>query len=473
MTLTNIERYGGPLGESLGDRAVVLGGSMAGLCAARVLVDAFEEVVVLERDEFPEEPKIRDGAPQTSHPHAMLEAGRETLEDLFPGFGDDVQAAGGLKLDMTDDFTWYDQGGFVTSTDAAMPALYASRPLFEHAVRERMRDRETVRLRGGCRFFGYRYNDDEDRVTGVRFRDDNGAEASLEAALVVDATGRTSRTPNWLEAHGYPAPETSEVEVNVTYSTVRIERPPEAEGGVLVVPEADRPRGAAMMPVEDGRWEIVFQGIHGERAPADRETFLEWAERLPVEEIARQLREQEWESDIHRYPFPASVRRHYEDLDRFPDGLVVTGDAVASFNPIYGQGMSVAALDALVLHHELENELAGLGPRFFDRVSHIVDEPWQLAVGNDFIFEGTTGSKPTGTDLFNCYVARLLRRAHDDGALTEAFFRVFRLERSTTSLLRPSVVWCVLRPRLGDDTDADRSEDRMRFGRDTAESPTD
>jgi 2-polyprenyl-6-methoxyphenol hydroxylase-like FAD-dependent oxidoreductase len=466
MTLADIERYGERPEGMFGDRAVVLGGSMAGLCAARVLDDAFEEVVVLERDEFPHEPTVRDGAPQTGQPHAMLEAGRVTLEDLFPGFGADVRAAGGLGLDMADDFTWYDQGGFVTSTDAAMPALYASRPLFEHVVRERMRDREAVRLRGDCRFFDYRYDADAGRVTGVRFRDEAGDETTLEAALVVDATGRTSRTPDWLERQGYPAPETSEVEVDVTYSTVRIERPPDAEGGVLVAPEADRPRGAAMMPVEDGRWEVVFQGIHGERAPADRETLLEWAETLPVEEIARQLRDREWASDVQRYPFPASVRRHYEGLERFPDGLAVTGDAIASFNPIYGQGMSVAALDALVLHHELDDGLAGLGPRFFERVSDVVDEPWQLAVGNDFVFEGTTGPKPTGTDLFNRYVARLLRRAHDDGALTEAFFRVFRLERSVTSLLRPGVVWRVLRPRFGTGTLTDSSEDRIRFGRD-------
>ncbi|WP_299234764.1 FAD-dependent oxidoreductase [Natronomonas sp.] len=473
MTLADIGRYDGRTGDPLGGRAVVLGGSMAGLCAARVLDDAFGEVVVLERDEIPTEPTVRDGAPQTSQPHTMLEAGRAVLGDLFPGFDEDVAAAGGLELDMTDSFEWYDQGGTVAGTDASLPALYASRPLFEHVVRERIRGRETVRLRGRCRFYEYRYDAAEDRVTGVRFRDEDGAETGLDAALVVDATGRTSRTPRWLESKGYPSPETSRVEVDVTYSTVRIERPERARGGVLIAAEPERPRGAAMMPVEDGRWEVVFQGLHGERAPADRETFLAWAEELPIGEIARQLREREWLSGIQRYPFPASTRRHYEALDRFPDRLVVTGDAVASFNPIYGQGMSVAALEALALHHELDGGLGGLGPRFFDRASPIVDEPWRLAVGSDFTFERTAGPKPTGTDLFNRYVALLLRRAQRDGALTEAFFRVFRLERSVTSLLRPGVVWRVLRPRFGGDPEGDASEDRVRFGRDAPETPGD
>ena len=456
MTLANIDRYDADRAPAVGRRAVVVGGSIAGLCAARVLRDAVDEVVVLERDAFPDEPRTRDGAPQTAQPHAMLEAGRATLEDFFPGFGDEILSAGGLELDMSEGIEWYEQGGTVARTDADLPALYASRPLFEHVVRERVRAFDEVRLRGECRFVGYEHDADAGRVTGARFRDENGDETALEAALVVDATGRNSRTPRWLADRGYPAPEVDEVAVDVTYSTVRIERPPDARHRVLVTPEPDRPRGAAMLPIEGNRWEVVLQGLHGERAPADRETFLEWAESLPLDGIERRLREREWLSEIRRYPFPASVRRRYHELDRFPDGLVVTGDAVASFNPVYGQGMSIAALDALALHHELADGLAGLGPRFFDRTKPFVDEAWRIAVGKDFTFDGTTGPKPFGTDLFNRYVARLLRRAHDDPELTEAFFRVFRLERSATSLLRPRVVWRVFRPRIGAGADHHR-----------------
>ncbi|WP_435333272.1 FAD-dependent oxidoreductase [Haloarchaeobius sp. TZWWS8] len=448
MTLANIERYDGDRTRSLGDRAVVAGGSIAGLCAARVLADSFDEVAVLERDTIPSEPASRDGAPQTSQPHAMLEAGRVTLEDLFPGFSADVRTAGGLQLDMTADLVWYDQGGTIAEAESELEALYASRPLFEHVVRERVREHENVRLRGGCRFVDYEHDADGDRVTGVRFRDETGAERTLGAALTVDATGRNSRTPKWLETNGYPSPAVDAVHVDVSYSTVRISRPPERQCGVLVAPEPHRPRGAAMLPVEGDRWEVLLQGLHGERAPTDRETFVRWAESLPLDHIGRQLREQEWLSEIQQYPFPASVRRHYESLDRFPDGLVVTGDALASFNPVYGQGMSVAALDAVSLHHELTGGLTGLGPRFFDRAAGTVDEAWKIAVGKDFVFEQTTGAKPVGTDLFNRYLARLLRRSHTDGKLTEAFFRVFRLERPATSVLHPRVVWRVFRPRV-------------------------
>jgi 2-polyprenyl-6-methoxyphenol hydroxylase-like FAD-dependent oxidoreductase len=449
MTLAQMDRYDESQVPSLGQRAVVLGGSMAGLCAARVLRDGFEEVVVIERDSLPNGPAVRGGAPQTSQPHSMLEAGRVTLEDFFPGFDAAVQAAGGLKLDMSNDVVWYDRGGTAAETDADLPALYASRPLFEHVVRERIRDDDAIRIRDGCHFVDYDHDAGAERVTGVRFRDEDGVERTLDAALTVDATGRTSRTPAWLERQGYPVPETDRVTIDVTYSTVRITRPPSEQRGVLIAPEPHRPRGAAMLPVEDDRWEVLLQGLHGERAPDERESFLAWAESLPLDDIAEQLRTQEWVSDSQRYPFPASVRHHYEELPRFPDGLVVTGDAIASFNPVYGQGMSVAALDALALHHELPRGIDGLGPRVFAEVSGVVDEAWRTAVAGDFVFDRTTGPKPFATDLLNSYADRLVTRSHDDGALTEAFLRVFRLERQATSLLHPRILWRVLRPRFG------------------------
>lgn len=449
MTLSRISNYDVGRIQRLGGRAIVVGGSIAGLCAARVLSDAFEDVVIVERDTLPSDPQIRNGAPQTGQPHALLEAGRAVLSELFPGFASEVLDNGGLKLDMVGDIDWYDRGGIVAEPTASLPALYASRPLFEHIVRERIREWDGIRVRDSCHFIDYRHDPGEQRVTGIRFRNETGDVDTLTAAVTVDATGRTSRTPNWLADHGYPTPEVDRVNVDVTYSTVQITRPTEMRDGVLVAPEPHRPRGAAMLPIEHGRWEVLLQGLHGERAPPDRTAFIEWAEDLPLDAIGDRLRRQEWLSEIRRYPFPASVRRQYEDLEEFPDGLVVTGDAIASFNPIYGQGMSVGALEALVLHGELAGGLDGLAPRFFGQSSDVVDDAWRTAVGSDFIFEQTTGPKPTGIDVLNRYVDRLVRRAHDDAALTEAFMRVFRMERRSTSLLHPRVLWRVLRPRFG------------------------
>ena len=399
-----------------------------------------------DRDPFPGEPTARDGEPQTSHPHVMLEAGRATLEDFFPGFDEDLFAAGGLCVDAGTDMQFYDRGGFLADPPRELPMYCATRPLFEHVVREQVRGLEGVDLQGNTQVTGYRF-DDAGAVTGVRCRAD-GAERTLATDLVVDASGRTSRTPRWLAERGYPTPDVEEVHVDVTYSTIRVERPAEDRRVFYAPPDAPRTRGGGIIPIENGRWEVAVQGVHGDDAPTDREGFFEFAESLPVPEIGRVARERPWTSEgVHHYPFPCSRRRRYEHLDRFPEGLVVTGDAVASFNPIYGQGMSVAAMDALALHHALAaGGLDGLAPRFFDRVGEVVDVVWQLAVGRDFEFRGTEGPKPFGTDLFNRYVARLSRKAHADGVLTEAFARVFRLERPPTSLLRPGIVLRVLAP---------------------------
>jgi 2-polyprenyl-6-methoxyphenol hydroxylase-like FAD-dependent oxidoreductase len=451
MTLAQVPRYDRGRVADVGRRAVVLGGSLAGLCAARVLADGFEEVVVLERDSFPAEPAARDGAPQTSHPHALLEAGRATLEDLCPGFGETLLSEGALLLDASTQVGHYEEGGFLADGPERLPMYCASRPLFEDVVRRQVRSREAVRLRGGCRVTGYRLGDAGTTVTGVELRDSDGAAEALAADLVVDATGRTSRTPGWLDDRGYAAPPVDEVTVDVTYSSIRVERPADDRRCFLVPPSAPRTRGIFLIPVENGQWQVLLQGVHGDDAPTDAGRFREFARGMPVDELGRLVEDQPWVSgEINHYPFPSSIRRRYWDLERFPDGLVVTGDAVASFNPVYGQGMSVAALDALLLHHALaEGGLEDLPGRFFERVRDVVDVVWQIAVGSDFEFPQTTGPRPRGTELFGRYLSRLVRQAHTDPVVSDAFARVLLLEHPPTRLLRPHVAWRVLGPTGG------------------------
>jgi 2-polyprenyl-6-methoxyphenol hydroxylase-like FAD-dependent oxidoreductase len=451
MVLTEVDRYDPDGIDGVGACGVVLGGSLAGLCAARVLADAFDSVVVIERDEFPDEPVARDGAPQTGHPHALLEAGRATLEDLFPGFGDDLIGEGGLLIDAFSDIKWYAEGGFVADGSERSLMCAARRPLFERVVRRRVRSIEKVEFRDGCRFFDYCTEGGSAAVSGVAFRDAGGEERRLDADLVVDAMGRTSRTPEWLADNGFEKPPTDRVRIDVDYSTVHIERPPEDRRLFFVPPSAPRKRGTYIIPIEDDRWQVLLQGVHDVDTPAEPEGVVEFLDRLPVEEPAELVRAQPWVAEsVHGYPFPSSLRRRYAELDRFPDGLVVTGDGVASFNPIYGQGMSVAALDALLLHHALaEDGLRNLPDRYFTAVSDVVDVVWQIAVGSDFGFEETTGPKPVGTDPTNRYLSRLIRRGHDDPELRTAVGSVLILDRPPSSLFRPAVVWRALRPTSG------------------------
>jgi 2-polyprenyl-6-methoxyphenol hydroxylase-like FAD-dependent oxidoreductase len=325
----------------------------------------------------------------------------------------------------------------------------ASRPLFEFLVRERVAALETVSLRDGCQFVEYLVEDASGDVEGLSVRQDGHTEA-VSADLVVDATGRTSRTPNWLADHDYPAPTVDEVHIDVAYSTAFVDRPADARQTRVVLPNPPRKRGGGMFPVENGRWMMTLFGVHGDHAPTDPEGFVDFAASLPIPDFARRIDDHGLVSEtIEHYPFPSNRRVRYEDLDRFPDGLLVVGDGIASFNPIYGQGMSVAALEALQLHHALAaggtDDLAG---RFFERTETVVDDAWMLAVGADFQFQQTTGPKPTGTDLVNRYLTRLVRTARTDGKVADAFNRVVIMEERPTSLFRPGILWRVLAPSL-------------------------
>jgi len=343
------------------------------------------------------------------------------------------------------------EGGFLADGPRRRTVVAATRPLYEQLLRRRVAGLDGVELRPGCQFTDYVLDDAGERVSGIVVRSTEDGEAppeQLAADLVVDATGRTSRTPEWLDDHGYTAPPVEEVRVDVTYSTVYVDRPDGDRRGVAVFPSPGRPRGGVCIPVEDGRWLVTLWGMHGDDPPTDPEGFVEFAASLPVSHLERLLDEHDrLTDDIPHYPFPANLRRRYEELDRFPDGLIVVGDGVASFNPIYGQGMSVAAFEAVQLHHALAADgLDDLTFRYFDRIEETVDLAWNLAVGSDHQFPQTDGPKPRGTDILNWYLSRYLQQAHTDGKLRDDFFRVQMMELPPSALFRPRNLWRVFGP---------------------------
>ena len=454
VTLSTIPRYDSEEVETVGEHAVVIGASVAGMVTARVLADAFERVTVIERDPLPDGPTPRRGVPQGHHVHLLLEAGRTTLADLFPNFGRELLGSGGVLVDASTDLIHYENGGTLAEGPERLPLYCASRPLFEGVVRSRLASVDGVSIRDECQFSDYRLDESRMAVNGLTVRAEGGAAELITAELVVDATGRTSNTPRWLDQRGFESPPVTEIDIDVTYSTVAIERPTDDLRTWLVAPSPTDPRGGAAVPIERDRWLVTLFGVHGERPPTDEAGFLAYADSLALPDLHRLLERRRWVSDgIAHHPFPSNRRHRYEALERVPPGLIVTGDAIASFNPIYGQGMSVAALEALQLHHTLARAdgfaLADPGGHslpleFYDRAGDVVDDVWDLTVGSDFAFPQTEGNNPRGTDLFNRYVSRLVRAAQTDGTLRNEYYRVVRLENPPTSLLRPSVVRRVL-----------------------------
>lgn len=459
MTLNTVADYEQGRVQRLGAHAVVVGASMAGLLAARVLADGYDKVTVFERDSLPEEPVPRPSVPQGRHIHALLEAGRATLEDLFPGYCEELLSAGAVPSDFVSDNIIYDNGGILADGHEPLETLFATRPLIEQTVRDRVAALDSVTIRADHQFVDYRLNDERPAIDGVEIRGDDADRREYDADLVVDATGRSSKTPKWLDRNGYPTPPVDEVEIDLAYSTVVVQRPTEDNRVFFVTPDPPRARGAGIFPAEHGQWVVSAFGMHGDHPPTDPEGFRDFVASLPGLDIAGLLDAQPWMSEeVAHYPLPSNRRVRYETLDRFPEGLVVTGDALASFNPIYGQGMSVAALEALQLHHTLaDGGTEAIGPRFFDRAESTVDVPWNVAVGGDFAFAQTTGPKPRGTDLLNWYVGRLTRKAHTDGTLRDSLYRVFTMERQPESLFHPGVLWKVLRPAVFDPDQRDHT----------------
>lgn len=426
---------------------MVVGGGIAGMVTARVLADGFDTVTIIERDPLPDEPVARRGVPQARQPHLLWESGRVTLEDLFPGYSEELLSEGGVVVDGRSDLSQYSQGDFLANGSRHFSLYLATRPVYEQLLRRYVFELDGVQIRPGCQFIDYLTDDTAAAVKGIELRNEDAQREELTADLVIDATGRTSRTAMWLGRHGYSSPPLDKVHIDLVYNATFVQRPADDYRMIGALAEAPRTRGGAVMPVEGGRWLINMHGMHGDHPPTDAKGFKEFAASLPIPDLKHLLDEYPLVADIDQYPFPANRRYHYENLGRFPEGIVVIGDAIASFNPIYGQGMSVAALEALLLHDVLAtDDRENVARRFFDRSAEIIDIAWSMATGADFAFQETRGSKPRGTDFFNWYLNRLFRKSHTDGALTDAFVRVLMMERPPTSLLRPGIAWRVLKP---------------------------
>jgi 2-polyprenyl-6-methoxyphenol hydroxylase-like FAD-dependent oxidoreductase len=433
------------------EHAIVIGASLAGLFAARVLSDHFRRVTLIERDPVHDRPESRKGQPQTRHLHGLLAQGKNLIGTFFPSIERDLVEGGATVADMGEAMRWYVFGGYRLQFRSGLRGMLMSRPFLEWHVRRRVLEIPNVTLMSASVVEGLLAESNATRVTGVRVRD--GSASTLAADLTVDACGRGSLSPRWLAGLGYDRPSEEEVKIRVGYATRLYRRwPNDLPGAKVVMVMSTPPEGkrlAALFPVEGDRWIVTAGGWAGDHPPTDEEGYLGFIREMPAPDIYDVVRRAEPLSDVVAYKFPANLRRDYEALKRFPDGYLVLGDAVASFNPIYGQGMTSAAMQAKVLDDLLRcrRSLTGFWRPYFKRIGKIVDLPWKMAVGEDFRFPETEGAKPFGVDLINAYVARVHRATHHDPVVYAQFLRAMNLLAPASSLMRPRIAWRVLRAR--------------------------
>jgi 2-polyprenyl-6-methoxyphenol hydroxylase-like FAD-dependent oxidoreductase len=458
----------------LGKTAVVLGGSAAGLCAAGALAPYFDQVLVLERDELPAEAEHRRGVPQSKHPHFLLNSGRRAAGALFPGFEDALIAAGGLHLMPSMDAAYLDGEGWSARKRGSMTMVYSSRILIERVLRDKVRGLANVVVRDGVSVSGLATRGGGTRdgaVTGVDFSTSTGDE-HVDADFVVDAMGRGSSVGNWLAAAGWPEPEVQTLDAKVTYTSRWYDLPAPAERPaswwwqhLVIMPTPDKGEHPAeheflvnFFPIEGNRV-IACMGSWGIDMPRTTDTFIEAARQLRTPLFAAAMDQCSPTSEVHLTRSTGNKWRRYDRWATPPQGLVFVGDSICAFNPFYGQGISSAALSALLLREHLSRAKqldAGFYARFLVGQRKLLNVPWRLAMARDQGYECAVGTeKPREwrrrilAAVSGPAFSLIVGAAREDDVIDEHFAKVFNLDESLGQMMsNPRVIAGIVRYRI-------------------------
>src|SRR5579885_44834 len=449
-----------PAHGSLGRRrAVVIGGGMAGLLAARVLSDHFAQVARIERDRLSGDAGPRRGVPQGRHVHSLLARGAIIMGEYFPDLFRALARDGAVPVG-TESIQSNQLGVWMAPVRSPVKVSFQSRPFLEQHVREQLAARENVRIMDACEVSQLCAHND--RVTGVVLRHRAGEqhEEELTADLVVDVSGRGSRASHWLNSLGYGNVQETSIKIDVGYAT-RIYRSPaqlSSAWKVLLIfgnPPDDK-SGGVIFPIQGGYWMVTLAGSLRDYPPDDEPAFLEFARSLAQPDLYEAIKDAEPVTPITVYKYPANRWRHYERMRRLPEGFIIMGDAACSFNPIYGQGMSVAAIEAQTLDRCLReqetfdghNGVAGFTQRFQQAIARAIKTPWLLATGEDLRYPGVEGKRSLRTRLLNRYMRRVVELAASDSDLAATLLRVRNLLKPLRALFQPDIILAVLRLEL-------------------------
>jgi 2-polyprenyl-6-methoxyphenol hydroxylase-like FAD-dependent oxidoreductase len=429
------------------EHAVVIGASIGGLAAAAALAPHYRRVTVLERDTLPDRPAHRKAVPQGKHAHGLQPGGLHAFEKLLPGLVDELRAAGAPIGDTSADCRWTVGGNRFARATATGDGIGITRPLLEHSIRARVAALPNVTIRDDVEVRAL-LAADRRVVTGVEIAAVGDHEHERVAAdLVVDASGKVSQLPRWLTSLGYDVPDEEQVHCKMAYLTRRWRLAPAhaTPDVVTVCTPAAQPHFGVMIAQEDGTHIVTLGGLLGQRPASTEADYRQFAQGLPDSAIADALVDATPVTELQPSHFPASRRRRYDRMRSFPDGLLALGDALAAFNPMYGQGMTVAALEAVALR-----DMLARGPvrplKFLAHAHRIADVAWKISTGGDLRYEQVQGRRTPDMKIMNRYLDRLTANAQADPVLARKFLRVAGFVERPESMFAPSIAWRVLRP---------------------------
>jgi 2-polyprenyl-6-methoxyphenol hydroxylase-like FAD-dependent oxidoreductase len=437
------------MSKQCGDHAVVVGAGIGGLAAAAALASYFNHVTVLERDELGYEPATRSGVPQSRHLHGLLVGGLRALGELFPNFDRYLAEAGAVPYRVAADnrleMPGYDP---FPPRDFGWTGYLMSRPLIEHVIRQRLRKLANVTLLDRCRIVELVAANDGS-VTEVRCGIVDSLVRSLRADLVVDASAQGSLTFALLKSVGLPKPEQTDIGIDMGYASAAFELSRAPRDWKMAITFPEKPSSGKtgyMFQIEGSRWMALVGERHAPPPPDSFDGFLDQTRQLRTSTIYDTLKNARPIGKVHRFSFPESSWRHYEELAAFPRGLIPIGDAICRFNPIHGQGMAVAVQEACALRDLLERHagdndpLEGLAPAYFAAITPLIAAPWSMSAVPDFANPLTRGTPPKDMDNLLRFEGGLMHLAARDAEVHELLMAVRHLIKPASALQDPDLV---------------------------------
>jgi 2-polyprenyl-6-methoxyphenol hydroxylase-like FAD-dependent oxidoreductase len=439
----------------IGKHALIVGASIAGASAAGALSKFFEKITIVDRDSVPEKSVQRAGAPQGKHVHGLMAGGLRAMESLLPGFTEALIEAGGVRscIGLDGNFEQVPFSPF-PQRDLGIVSYTASRPLTEWTLREKALSLVNVTLRHRITVSELLLDEAGEKVVGANIKNEDGQSEQIMADLVIDASGRGELTLALLEATNRAAPDTTRIGVDLGYSSAVFQIPDNPTRGwasAMLIPDAPASsRGALMLPIENNQWMLSIVGREGDYPPAEPDAFMDFVRNLRTPTIYNAIVDAKRVGDIQRFRFKESIWRHYENVQSFPDGFLPMGDAICRINPIYGQAMSIAALEAQALQVilserlDLDRPLSELWKPYFIACAEVIDTPWSMSAIPDFIYPATRGDRPENFEISLKFGAALNQLAAVDPSVHKIMQEVRHLIRPRSAYHEPSLLQRVL-----------------------------